>query len=118
MSNTMSNTTSNTTDDVRDRLLERWLDLCKWIDAKGDVAYQGELFYRLIYYYEQPGRYYHTLFHIKDCLVKFDEVKRLLEEPDVVELAIWFHDAIYEFWTKPNENEQFSASLAIFLLNV
>ena len=97
-------------------LLGRWLELCKRTGAKGNAEYHEKLYHCLVYYYKAPGRHYHTLEHIKGCLSKFDEIKHLLKELDVVELAIWFHDAIYEFWTKPNENEQFSASLAIFFI--
>lgn len=98
-------------------LLDRWLELCKCIGAKGNIEHHKELYHRLVYYYNQPGRYYHALDHIHFCLIKFDEVKHLLSESVVVELAIWFHDAIYEFWTKPNENEEFSASLAVFFVH-
>ena len=56
-----------------------------------------------------PFRRYHTLEHIHDCLRRLDDVARLLNDPDAVELALWFHDAVYEMdaWT----NEQRSAEL-------
>lgn len=95
-------------------MLDRWLELCKHIDVKGGPGYHAQLYRRLVHYYNQPWRYYHTLVHIDNCLTKFDEIRHLLKDPDSVELAIWFHDAIYEFWA--DDNEGMSASLAIFFL--
>ncbi len=40
-------------------------------------------------------RRFHDLNHISDCLRRFDEVVPLLANPDAVEMAIWFHDAVY-----------------------
>ncbi len=56
-----------------------------------------------------PFRRYHTLEHIHDCLRRLDDVAGLLNDPDAVELGLWFHDAVYEMdaWT----NEQRSAEL-------
>lgn len=95
-------------------LLDRWLELCKRLGVKRGPGYHAQLYRRLAYYYNQPGRYYHNLDHINNCLTKFDEVKHLLKEPDVVELAIWFHDAIYEVWA--DDNEGMSAGLANFFI--
>jgi predicted metal-dependent HD superfamily phosphohydrolase len=44
---------------------------------------------------QEPGRKFHNLGHIDDCLARFDEVRGHLEDPDAVELALWFHDAVY-----------------------
>ncbi len=40
-------------------------------------------------------RRFHDLRHIQDCLRRFDEVAPMLMHPDAVELALWFHDAMY-----------------------
>jgi len=42
-----------------------------------------------------PDRRFHNSGHIADCLARFDEVAALLHDRDAVEMAIWFHDAIY-----------------------
>lgn len=42
-----------------------------------------------------PGRRFHNLGHIDDCLRRFDEVARHLDDRDAVELGLWFHDAVY-----------------------
>lgn len=95
-------------------LLAKWLALCVKIGVKGNSQYHYNLFKRLVHYYNQPGRYYHTLDHIRYCLAKLHEVKDLAPNPDIVELAIWFHDAIYELWA--DDNEERSANLAIFFI--
>ncbi len=53
--------------------------------------------------YEQPFRRFHNLGHIRDCLRLFDEVAALLVDPDAVEFALWFHDAVYEIGASTNE---------------
>jgi len=56
------------------------------------------------------GREYHGLNHVKNCLKYFDDVKRFLKNPDVVEMAIFYHDAIYDLFYQDNEEK--SAELA------
>ena len=53
--------------------------------------------------YREPQRFYHTLEHIEHCLGMFELCKPELEQPDAVELAIWFHDAIYVPGAPDNE---------------
>jgi len=59
--------------------------------------------------YSEKQRFYHTLQHIEDLYVLYDEYRYLLHDPVVVELAIWFHDVIYD--PKRNDNEEKSAQL-------
>ena len=53
--------------------------------------------------YEEPFRQYHNLHHILDCLELCDEVAPLLVDRDAVELALWFHDAVYDTGASTNE---------------
>ncbi len=64
---------------------------------------------RLLDGYREPQRYYHTPEHIEHCLSWFDQCRSLVGNPDALELAIWFHDVIYEPG-KP-DNEARSAAL-------
>jgi predicted metal-dependent HD superfamily phosphohydrolase len=64
----------------------------------------------LIRAYSSPDRFYHNLMHIEDCLSIFGQAKHLAAHPEEVELAIWFHDSVYD--TRRNDNEQKSAELA------
>lgn len=49
------------------------------------------------------GRHYHTLAHLEACLRELDRIRELAVRPAEVELALWFHDAIYRSWGKDNE---------------
>jgi predicted metal-dependent HD superfamily phosphohydrolase len=53
--------------------------------------------------YAEPYRRFHNLDHIRDCVQRFDEVAHLLDDSDSVELALWFHDAVYEVGATTNE---------------
>ncbi len=53
--------------------------------------------------YREPQRFYHTLEHIEHCLGMLELCKPELGHPDAVELAIWFHDAIYVPGAPDNE---------------
>jgi len=50
--------------------------------------------------YSEPHRHYHTLGHIEKMLAWMDKTS---EGSDVMEMAIWFHDCIYEPLEKENE---------------
>ena len=71
--------------------------------------HSAEIHQRLTSAYNEPQRHYHTLDHIGHCLSLFDQCKALLDNPDALELAIWFHDAIFE--TGKPDNELRSAEL-------
>jgi predicted metal-dependent HD superfamily phosphohydrolase len=53
--------------------------------------------------YDEPFRQYHNLRHILDCLRLCDEIAPLLVDRDAVELALWFHDAVYDRGSSTNE---------------
>lgn len=64
--------------------------------------------------YSDPRRRYHTFNHISDCLNLLDYSDIIAEPRDrfPVELAIWFHDCIYN--TNRQDNELQSARCANF----
>jgi predicted metal-dependent HD superfamily phosphohydrolase len=72
----------------------------------GDAA----LLEQLLACYREPHRHYHTLQHLEECFEKLDELRDLAAHPADVELAIWFHDAIYD--TRRDDNEARSAAWA------
>ncbi|RWD71763.1 hypothetical protein [Mesorhizobium sp.] len=60
--------------------------------------------------YTAEDRHYHDLSHIEAMLALASEYRHLLDDPQAVEAAIWFHDAIYDSRAKNNEAK--SAELA------
>lgn len=51
------------------------------------------------------GNYYHNHQHIVECLELFYEIKHQLKDLIAVELAIWFHDIIYDPQASDNEEQ-------------
>lgn len=75
-----------------------------------------EMYVTLKEKYAEKHRYYHTLEHIACCLALLDGNRQLARYPEEVELAIWFHDAVYNIFSSSNERD--SASMASgFLLD-
>ncbi|TGQ17529.1 MULTISPECIES: hypothetical protein [unclassified Mesorhizobium] len=60
--------------------------------------------------YSSEDRHYHGLAHIQAMLALTEEYRGLLDDPEAVEAAIWFHDAIYD--SRAKDNEAKSAELA------
>ncbi|MER8631718.1 hypothetical protein NKH55_18360 [Mesorhizobium opportunistum] len=60
--------------------------------------------------YRAEDRHYHNLAHIEAMLALAGDYRGLLNDPQAVEAAIWFHDAIYD--SKAKDNEAKSAALA------
>jgi len=63
--------------------------------------------------YAAPYRRFHNLDHIVDCVRRVDEVAPLLEHKDAVELALWFHDAVYDVGTTTNERRSAEMFLSL-----
>ena len=59
--------------------------------------------------YAEPWRHYHVLSHVAECLQHFDRARRHAEQPDEVEIAIWFHDVVYQ----PGRPDNEAASAAV-----
>jgi len=58
---------------------------------------------RLLRAWRSWGRRYHTLAHLAACLDEFDGARHLAQSPAEVELALWYHDAVYRTWRADNE---------------
>ena len=71
----------------------------------------GAVYDCLFDYYSEDSRHYHTPLHIEHCLRQFDAARAEMADPDAIELALWFHDVIYETDVGAGENELASAEL-------
>ncbi|KIF00896.1 hypothetical protein PL81_38585, partial [Streptomyces sp. RSD-27] len=65
---------------------------------------------RLLAAWAEPQRRYHTTAHLADVLARLDVLAGHAADPAAVELAAWFHDAVYR--PDRSENEERSAALA------
>jgi predicted metal-dependent HD superfamily phosphohydrolase len=61
---------------------------------------------------QEPGRKFHNIGHIDDCLTRLDEVSGHLADHDAVEMALWFHDAVYVPGDATNERRSAELFLA------
>ena len=82
----------------------RWLELWQQLGvARSADSALADAYAALLARYAESHRYYHTAQHIGGCLAHFDGARALCEHPAEVELALWFHDAIYQPRAKDNE---------------
>jgi predicted metal-dependent HD superfamily phosphohydrolase len=79
-----------------------------------DFQLRAHVWAELLPRYSEPHRHYHNVQHIEECLREFEFGQHLAADPAAVELAILFHDAIYD--PRRSDNEEQSAQLAIALL--
>jgi predicted metal-dependent HD superfamily phosphohydrolase len=92
---------------MAENLNTRWYDLFPTADTK----LLSTLFTKISKNYQSRSRYYHNLTHIAAMLELSDEYAALLQQKDVVDLAIFYHDVIYNPLRK--DNEERSAKRAV-----
>ena len=90
-------------------LRQRWMNLCQRIGLDGSDGWE-----LLRSHYGEAHRAYHNLTHIADCLQRLDTFAGQKEQPKAMELAIWFHDVVYD--PHASDNELKSAELAVDFL--
>jgi predicted metal-dependent HD superfamily phosphohydrolase len=82
---------------------------------RGAISHPGiadELAEELLRLYSQEHRHYHNLRHIEECLHEFGGVSMECSNPITVEMALWYHDIVYE--PTATGNERLSANKALF----
>lgn len=87
--------------------IEQWLDMWKGLGA---TSADSALFSQLIERYSELHRHYHTAQHLDECFAWLRKIRPLALHHHEIELALWFHDAIYD--VKRQDNEQKSAEWA------
>ena len=92
-------------------LAESW-----WVSLMHRFGFSDNMdtFYALVHEYQGDHRHYHTLNHVRHCCAELEIYRYWACHPDDIELAIWFHDAIYEPLSRHNERR--SADWAVKFL--
>jgi predicted metal-dependent HD superfamily phosphohydrolase len=99
-------------------VLSRWRSAVRGAGAPADVgtdavdAAGADLLGR----WRQPHRHYHTTEHLRAVLSIVDGDAGEAADPDLVRLAAWWHDAVYDPRAAGDENERASAALAAAVL--
>ncbi len=82
-------------------------DLWKVLKDRSAFGDEKEFWETLKNPYFGSERFYHNIDHIHVMLSEIEEIRNLLIDPEAVELAIWFHDRVYD--THASDNEPKSA---------
>ena len=90
----------------------RWLQLATQL-AMEETAAQT-VWQKLASAYGADGRFYHNLNHIQHALDIAAQLKEAATDDTAVQLAIWFHDVVYD--PRRSDNEAQSAAFARELL--
>jgi predicted metal-dependent HD superfamily phosphohydrolase len=85
---------------------ERWSETWSRLGTAAPEALLAELLSR----YSEPHRFYHTLQHLRECFSALEPASHLAQRLSEVQLALWFHDAIYD--TRAQDNEEQSGRWA------
>lgn len=88
-------------------LRDRFVAAARRVGATDDPAPLADA---LLAAWSEPSRHYHSIAHLEDCLAQLDDSAAEAAERSVVEVAIWFHDAVYD--ALASDNEERSAAWA------
>lgn len=92
--------------------LANWTTLWRELGCCGDASSWRA---RVTAAYSGRDRHYHNLQHLEECLLALDGAQSLAAQPRVVEMALWFHDVVYD--SQSSTNEEDSADLAAICLS-
>ncbi len=82
--------------------IDRWRALWRRLGSGRD---RDALYRELVAAWGERHRAYHGLAHLEHCLEQLDGHRDVAEAADEVELALWFHDAIYRPTACDNEEQ-------------
>ncbi|TDC39319.1 metal-dependent phosphohydrolase [Micromonospora sp. KC213] len=97
-------------------LIGRWRTAARGAGATGDDQTLTRAGEELLARWREPHRHYHTPRHLAAVLDVVDGYATWAERPDLVRLAAWCHDAVYDPRAVGDANERDSATLADALL--
>jgi len=96
-------------EEITTRLEPRFFALwCRCLNGL-DWSDPGPVWEELVRRYSESGRHYHCIGHLHQCLEQLDPAVGEMDDPNAVEMAIWFHDAV--FVVRSPYNERRSAEL-------
>lgn len=93
-------------------LQQSWVRLMAAYQVAPSEAYPP--FDLLVAAHSAPDRHYHTLEHLAEMFRVVSRLAPTTADPRAVQLAVWFHDAVYD--PRAKDNEARSADLAVDLL--
>lgn|SRR3990167_709983 len=88
--------------------IEHWDSLCRRMGANKNINFTYQTLWKN--YRASSLRIYHTFEHVTKCLEVFDSLRHLALKSDECEMAIWFHDSVYN--SQSQQNEEMSAAFA------
>jgi predicted metal-dependent HD superfamily phosphohydrolase len=86
------------------------VDFEAWATLAGDSPTSRTEWAALVAAWSEPHRRYHDLGHLAAVLGLVGELGGAAADPDAVQLAAWYHDAVYD--PERTDNEQVSAERA------
>lgn len=95
----------------RERLKGAFLTTIELLNPGVNYKKAGKVFQGFINAYSESHGHYHNLNHVQHLLRLAGHFRRLLNDPAVVETAIWGHDVIRD--PRVNDNEERSTGVAL-----
>jgi predicted metal-dependent HD superfamily phosphohydrolase len=92
----------------RASLQVNWMGICECLQVAPANARRA--FDRLVTAYSSPGRHYHSVEHLVEMFAIANQLAPAGSDSTAMQLAIWFHDVVYD--THAHDNEEQSAELA------
>ena len=89
-------------------MITQWISLADELGLERQAA--EAVWQALVAAYEADGRFYHNLTHIEHALNVAEQLKAVAVDFTAVQLAIWFHDVVYD--PRRSDNEAESAEYA------
>lgn len=93
---------------------ERW----KKLMDSFSIPENKETYTKLVSCYSEKHGYYHSSEHIEATLSHLNTVRDLADKPNEIELALWFHDAIYKIFSTTNELDSANWCSEFLIANV
>lgn len=89
---------------MNDAMHLRFIEICLSLNAKSSCS---DSYGNLVSLYSGSQRYYHNWSHINGCMEEFDRARSYVQNPAALQLALFYHDAVYD--TRAKDNEEKSA---------